>query len=445
MRLRTRLTIATVTVSTASSLLLGGLSISQLRNAQVTSVDRALNLIVSQIDRTGDDALAQAMLAVDQSPIAVTLGFAAPHTRTTILREPAGEVLAVPDAPLLRDARDVLVTLDDTVDSRVRSVELTDGEWLYVQASLADIEGSARVNIALLGMFTLVLSLVIGLLVRRLVRRDTEGIEHLADAASRIAAGEHDVRFPHDLRSTEVADLADSLQQLVVSLRRSVEIEQAANARMQEFVGDASHELRTPLTVIRGYSEMLGRGDIDTAQRERALSRVQSEVARMEGLVNDLLLLVEVGTANREHHSSIDLSATVRTLVEDLRVLQPERDVIVDIDNGVRVEGVEEYVHRAIANAFANIRRHTPADAPVRVALHGHTLVIEDGGPGLSEAMYAAGIQHFQRFDKSRARDRGGSGLGMSIMAAIMRGLGGAIDVSRSELGGLRLDYRFVA
>ena len=69
-------------------------------------------------------------------------------------------------------------------------------------------------------------------------------------------------------------------------------------------------------------------------------------------------------------------------------------------------------------------------------------LTFDDSGRGLPEEFYASGISHFQRFDNSRSRESGGSGLGMSILAAIVRKHGGEVHLSKSDLGGLRTEIR---
>ncbi|MHB0929685.1 MAG: ATP-binding protein, partial [Candidatus Nanopelagicales bacterium] len=117
------------------------------------------------------------------------------------------------------------------------------------------------------------------------------------------------------------------------------------------------------------------------------------------------------------------------------------------VEAAVLVRAIPSHLHHGVGNAFANIRRHTTADDPVHVSLSSDgtsaLLVIEDGGPGLSPEMYERGISHFQRFDQSRSRASGGSGLGMSIISAVMGETGGSVKLSPSELGGLRMQYRF--
>ena len=96
-----------------------------------------------------------------------------------------------------------------------------------------------------------------------------------------------------------------------------------------------------------------------------------------------------------------------------------------------------------IQNIFSNIRRHTPSSAPVLVELKSKGkeihLRIEDGGPGLPEDAYNKASYEFERFDRSRSRDTGGSGLGLSIIAAIVKEHSGEISLSKSSLGGLAI------
>lgn len=217
--------------------------------------------------------------------------------------------------------------------------------------------------------------------------------------------------------------------------------EQLALAQMQNFLGDASHELRTPLTIIKGYSEMLSGGQLtDDAMRERAFSRVNSEIQRMENIISDLLLLSELGEVGEPVFDEVDLKDVLESHIRDFTLLHPERKVEIHISEKV-IQGDREHLHRLLHNALGNISRHTPDNAPVRITLDDHgKLVIEDGGPGLPDNAYGENFAHFQRFDRSRSRDKGGSGLGMSIMQAIAAEHGARIAFRRSELGGLAVE-----
>jgi signal transduction histidine kinase len=215
-----------------------------------------------------------------------------------------------------------------------------------------------------------------------------------------------------------------------------------ALSRMQAFLGDASHELRTPLTVIKGYVEMLSKGMMtEEADKSRAYLRVNTEIGRMESLIHDLLLLAELGESAQRENEPLDLSELLRAHGQDFATLHPDRKVELEIDSQISITGVRDYYSRFIQNALNNISRHTENGLPVRISLarvgKSARLTIEDGGAGLPDAAYRENIQSLHRFDKSRSRESGGSGLGMSIMAGVIAKSGGHLTLRKSALGGL--------
>jgi signal transduction histidine kinase len=212
---------------------------------------------------------------------------------------------------------------------------------------------------------------------------------------------------------------------------------------MQEFLGDASHELRTPLTVIKGYVELLSQDAIgEMAPYDRYLGRVTSEIQRMEALINDLLLLAELGDHRVTLAERVQLSEIVSVHAADLQELEPNRDIRLNIEPDIHVTGLGSLLEQLLANLSSNIRRHTPESAAVAIELVESgdyaCLTIDDAGPGLPQGSYDQQTTHFKRFDSSRARQSGGSGLGMSIISAIVRQHQGTFELSQSHLGGLR-------
>jgi signal transduction histidine kinase len=268
-----------------------------------------------------------------------------------------------------------------------------------------------------------------------------------------IADGDAEVELPAGTGESEVDRLARALRHMVDSLQHSIEVERDTQQSMQTFLGDASHELRTPLTVIKGYVELLQKNpDAGPEQTARAYERMLAESNRMDALIRDLLLLAELGETKTDTKvmselSLIDFSAVVGTAVDDLRILQPERPVVVSIDAGIEILGARDLILQVLANLTSNIRRHTLVTDSLRVSLRAEdgmfaVLSFDDSGRGLPQEFYEAGISHFQRFDNSRSRESGGSGLGMSILAAIVRKHGGEIKLEKSDLGGLRTEIR---
>jgi signal transduction histidine kinase len=167
----------------------------------------------------------------------------------------------------------------------------------------------------------------------------------------------------------------------------------------------------------------------------------------METLIHDLLLLAELGESATRENAPLDLSAICQSHSEDFKTLNADRDVEISIEAGIEIDGVHDYIARFIQNALTNISRHTNASVPVRVTLNKNgkwaTLTIEDGGQGLPESAYNEKVKSFTRFDPSRSRESGGSGLGMSIMAAVVDKSGGDLQLQKSSLGGLAVIARF--
>jgi signal transduction histidine kinase len=166
----------------------------------------------------------------------------------------------------------------------------------------------------------------------------------------------------------------------------------------------------------------------------------------MESLINDLLLLAELGETSGYPFEVVDLSVVLQNSVNDLALLQPQRIINKAIKSGIRINASSELIHQLIANITSNIRRHTPENAQVEISLkdseEGAEIIFDDAGPGLPESAYKASSQHFQRFDKSRDRQTGGSGLGMSIAFAIVKQHHGSMTLEKSPLGGLRTVIR---
>jgi two-component system OmpR family sensor kinase len=207
---------------------------------------------------------------------------------------------------------------------------------------------------------------------------------------------------------------------------------------MRRFVADASHELRTPLTSIRGFAEFYRQNP--AGDPVRLMRRVEDAAARMGVLVEDLLLLARLDQGRPLRDDPVALSEIVNDALLDLRAVEPERPVEASVEPDVVVEGDEDRLRQVIGNLFTNVRVHTPADAPVEISLASNdgfsTLKVSDHGPGVEPAHVERIFDRFYRADTARSRDRGGSGLGLSIAASVAAAHGGEITYSTTPGGG---------
>lgn len=445
MKLSTRLTLVLVILTAALSLSTGWFAVTTSTDARYRAVDTELNAIATSGHGHPLTALSAALYQVQTNSYDVTMDVVAPSGEVTQV-DTGDTPLTV--SPTRTDAEGSLRrvrTTSDLAGFRYRSVDVGGGDLLVVAAStsaIAETNRQIEVRVALLGLAA---ALLMVLLVRLLTRRDLRAMQQLIRFATLTAEGANPPA-PEDVgATTDIQELRAALLTMVDSLQYAIDVEKRSSREMQQFIGDASHELRTPLTVIRGYSELLERPALDEEQRARALSRVRTEVSRMESLVEDLLFLAEVNEWSGHGVEQVNLSDLVTGLVSDFVQDHPERPCTSNVDEGITMSGRPDFLERLLLNALRNVDRHTPTDAPVSVTLQSTTaevtLTIDDGGPGLPAE--ATVLRSFQRFDASRSRATGGSGLGMSIMADVTASHGGSMSTSTSPLGGLRLSFVF--
>jgi signal transduction histidine kinase len=402
MKLQTRLTALVSAIIILISAAIGLFAISITENNEVGRVDSILASAVNQLVDTQDDPLSLALLLAEQSDLKFTVSYISAVREITSLNQSSGDLPDVPnDQDLLASLSDG-VTLDTEGENRIRTIELPDDEFLVLSVSLADIKTAKSQNIRYLFLFTLAMVLLGTAVSNYLFRRDNQ------------------------------------LNEVVNSLQKNQE-------NMREFLGDASHELRTPLTVIKGYVEILSKNQTaDGAKTAEYYERVGHEIERMQSLINDLLLIAELEDQGPIAPEIINFSREVAHLSNDLKTLQPMRPMETKIEPGILVNISHNYAQQMLANIFANLRRHTPEDSQVLIILatagNKAVLTISDAGPGLPEEVYKSGIQYFQRFDRSRSRESGGSGLGMTIMKRIIENAEGTITLRKSEFSGLEIE-----
>ncbi len=402
MKLQTRLTALVSAIIILISAAIGLFAISITESNEIGRVDSILTSAVNQLADTQDDPLSLGLLLADQSDLKFTVSYISAAREITSLNQSSGDLLSAPNDQDLYASLSEGVTLKTDGMNRIRAIQLPDDEFLVLSVSLADIKTGKSQNIRYLFLFTLAMVLLGTAVSNYLFRRDNE------------------------------------LNEVVNSLQKNQD-------NMREFLGDASHELRTPLTVIKGYVELLSKNQTtDATKTAEYYGRVSHEIERMQSLINDLLLIAELEDQTPIAPEIINFSREVAHLSNDLKTLQPERPIETKIEPGILVNISHNYAQQMLANIFANLRRHTPEDSQVLIVLatagNRAVLTISDAGSGLPEEVYKSGIQYFQRFDRSRSRESGGSGLGMTIMKRIIENADGSIKLQKSQFSGLEIE-----
>lgn len=258
----------------------------------------------------------------------------------------------------------------------------------------------------------------------------------LEDAARRFGEGDLTARAPA-IGGDEVSAVADAFNRMAADLAaRQAQLVEADRARRQ-LLADVSHELMTPLTAIRGYAETLGLTQFAPESKEglRAVKVIQEEGERIERLVGDLLDLArfEAGGISLAQES-VDVDEVFERVAERHAKTAADKQVMIVVeprDEGLRLVGDPMRIEQAVQNLAANALKHTPPGGVVRLSARQDparvTLSVSDNGIGIP----AEHLPHvFDRFYKAdRSRSQSGSGLGLSIVKAIIERHGGTVSV----------------
>jgi two-component system OmpR family sensor kinase len=315
-------------------------------------------------------------------------------------------------------------------DYRVVARPTSDGDTIVVAISLSGVDSTLKRLALYTTAVSLVVVLLLFLLARVVVRVGLKPLVAVEDTAEAIAAGDLSRRVPDGPPGTEVGRLSTSLNAMLGQIESSFSAREAGERRLRRFVADAGHELRTPLTSIRGYAELFRQGAISEPEAQaRAMGRIESEAERMGHLVDDLLLLARIDQQRPLERVPVDLSQVARDAVADARVRDPGRPIdLTEADAPVTVTGDPDRLRQVLDNLLGNALVHTAPLTPVHVRLTrpGHALgglvelSVRDEGPGLTADQAARVFERFYRADSSRSRSNGGSGLGLSIVEAVV-------------------------
>jgi signal transduction histidine kinase len=303
------------------------------------------------------------------------------------------------------------------------------GLYLQYARRLSDVQATVnrvRLFLALGVLGGALLALLAGLAV---ARRAMEPIAELTDAARRITrTRDPSARIPRPEAEDEVAELASTLEAMLLSLSEARVETEAALARQREFVADASHELRTPLTSVLANLELLEE-ELDGEQREAAASALRSS-RRMRRLVADLLLLARADAGRAAPHGRVDLAEVVTDAAAELEPMAGDHEISVSAPRGAEVEGTRDELHRLVLNLLENALRHTDPGTAVQASVERRNgevvLAVEDDGPGIPDEM---ADKVFERFFRGAGDRSGSSGLGLSIVRAVANSHQGSVTL----------------
>jgi two-component system, OmpR family, sensor kinase len=311
---------------------------------------------------------------------------------------------------------------------------------VIVAQSLEDFDQTtSRIGVVFVVIGLLVL-LFIAFASRQVIKISMRPLVKIEDTAEKIAAGDLSARLENFEPDTEVGRLSTSLNIMLSRIEESFAVRTLSENKLRRFVADASHELRTPLTAIRGFAELHRQGAVPEGEKTKELiSRIEKESIRMGYLVEDLLMLARLDQSREFVMDEVDLSGLVGEAVTSATASGPDHKITPEIAPNVKTFGDSDKIYQVVTNLLANARAHTPSGTLIKVTVgsnqQGAFVSVADNGPGLSKEDQSKIFERFYRVDPSRQRSsQDGSGLGLSIVDAVMQAHGGNVSVA-SDLG----------
>ncbi len=267
-------------------------------------------------------------------------------------------------------------------------------------------------------------------------------LKDLQDATERLGAGDLTARAP-ERGGDEVTAVARSFNRMADELASRAQALEASDRARRQLLADVSHELMTPLTAMRGYVETLTMKDVplDAATRERYLRIIDEETHRLERIVGDLLDLAKLeGGGGSLRHEQVSLPALFDRVRSRHERESAARGIRLEVQVGTGadvVEGDPDRLEQALQNLAANALRHTPDGGAITLSStieQGAIRVrVRDTGPGIPPEHLPLIFERFYKADSAR-RAAGGSGLGLSIVKAIVEQHRGSI-AARNDHG----------
>jgi signal transduction histidine kinase len=229
-------------------------------------------------------------------------------------------------------------------------------------------------------------------------------------------------------RRDEIGQLAKSFQLMTKKLSENDRIR-------KEFISDVSHDFQSPLLNIKGYAELLLDDKLTEDSRKGYANVIQSETERLSSLTKQLLLLTSLDQLSSPlEKKTFDLDVQLKETVRKYRWLLEEKGMTLEMDiEEVRFTGDPAFLEKVWENLLSNALKYTEIGGAIEIVLTEKpdhvTVIVQDNGIGIDEAVLGRIFDRFYRADNSRAQETGGTGLGLSIVQQVVKLHGGTIDV----------------
>ena len=339
---------------------------------------------------------------------------------------------------------------------------LDNGYLLYIRIPITAIQESVKISnnfLYLMAGFTILIAAVI---VSYVTRRFTDPILELNNIAKKMA----NLDFSHKYKISDTDDeinnlgksinaMSDTLEKTIKQLRstnieleKDIEEKSKIDEMRKSFISDVSHELKTPIALIQGYSEgLLENVNSDEESRKFYAEVILDETNKMDRLVKQLLELMKLEYGKREFNDTkFDVVEVEKEVIRKSKVMLEEKQVNVEIDekSEINVLADDFYIEQVITNYITNAIKHVKEiegnkiiqiENEVNVEKNKVRVKVFNTGDNISDENINRIWNRFYKIDEARNRNDGGTGIGLSVVKAIMNNYGNSYGVVNKEDG----------
>ena len=244
--------------------------------------------------------------------------------------------------------------------------------------------------------------------------------------------------------SIEIEGGGEEIQELVKSFNKMTEQLDEAFAMQRRFSASAAHELRTPIAVLRTKLDVFKKKKREQHEYDELVDTMETYIDRLSSIITDLLEFAE--TSELGETEDVSLDSVVKTVVDDLELVAQNNMVNVQIDEqsmtqseaqAFIVKGNTNLLYRALYNLVENAIRYNNEEGSVNITLETRdqegVIIIADTGVGIAPEQRELVFEPFYRVNKSRSREFGGAGIGLSLVKTILKRHGASITVSENN------------
>lgn len=342
------------------------------------------------------------------------------------------------------------------------SAMLDNGYYLYIRTPITSIKESVKISnnfLYLIGGFAILMGAIVVMFISK---KFTEPILELNNIAQKMSR----LDFSHKYRIKDADDeinnlgksiniMSDKLERTIrqlkitnIELEKDIEEKSKIDEMRKQFISDVSHELKTPIALIQGYSEgLLENVNNDEESRKFYAEVILDESNKMDKLVKQLLELMKLEYGKREfNNEKFDIVELIKEVVRRSQVMADEKKIKVEIQSKepIYVYADEFYIEQVVTNYFTNAVKHAEEingeksiiiQTKANIEKNKVRISVYNTGNNIDEENLNRIWKRFYKVDASRNREDGGTGIGLSIVKAIMNNYGNDYGVINRENG----------